>query len=68
VARHKECHAPPALIQDTDDLETRLQKARAENQRRYTQILWDARAVMRAMQGVAVLATGLVCRVAADDL
>jgi hypothetical protein len=51
LARHKERHAHPALIRDTDDLETRLQKARAEDQRRYTQILWDARAVMRAMQG-----------------
>ena len=51
LARHKDSHAPPALIQDTDDLETRLQKARAEDQRRYTQLLWDARAVMRAMQG-----------------
>ena len=51
LARHKESHAPPALIQDTDDLETRLQKARAEDQRRYTHLLWDARAVMRAMDG-----------------
>jgi hypothetical protein len=51
LARHKDSHAPPALIQDTDDLETSLQKARAEDQRRYTQLLWGARAVMRAMQG-----------------
>jgi hypothetical protein len=51
LARHKESHAPPALIQETDDLETRLQKAHAEDHRRYTQLLWDARAVMRAMQG-----------------
>jgi hypothetical protein len=51
VARHKESHAPPALIKDTDDLETRLQQARAEDQRRYTQLLWNARAVMRAMEG-----------------
>jgi len=51
LARHKERHAPPALIQDTDDLETRLQKARAEDQRLYTHLLWDARAVMRAMEG-----------------
>lgn len=51
LARHKESHAPPALIQDTDDLETRLQKARAEDQRLYTHLLWDARAVMRAMEG-----------------
>jgi hypothetical protein len=49
LARHKEYHAPPALITDTDDLETLLQKARAEGHRRYTQLLWDARAVMRAM-------------------
>jgi hypothetical protein len=51
LARHKESHAPPALIQDTVDLETRLQKARAEDQRRYTHLLWDARAVMCAMEG-----------------
>jgi hypothetical protein len=51
LARHKVSHAPPALIQDTDDLEIRLQKARAEDQRRYTHLLWDARAVMRAMEG-----------------
>ena len=51
LARHKDRHAPPALIHDTDDLETRLQKARAEDQRRYTHLLWDARAVMRAMEG-----------------
>jgi hypothetical protein len=51
LARHKESHTPAALIKDTDDLETRLKKARAEDQRRYTQILWDARAVMHAMQG-----------------
>jgi hypothetical protein len=51
LARHKESHAPPALIHDTDDLETRLQKARAEDQRLYTHLLWDARAVMRAMEG-----------------
>jgi hypothetical protein len=51
LARHKENHAPPTLIQDTDDLETRLQKARAEDQRQYTHLLWDARAVMRAMEG-----------------
>jgi hypothetical protein len=51
LARHKESHALPTLIKDTDDLETRLQKARAEDQRRYTQLLWDGRAVMRAMQG-----------------
>ena len=41
----------PRSSQDTDDLETILQKARAEDHRRYTQLLWDARAVMRAMQG-----------------
>jgi hypothetical protein len=51
LARHKDHHPPPALITDTDDLGTLLQKARAEDQRRYTQLLWDARAVMRAMQG-----------------
>jgi hypothetical protein len=51
VARHKESHVPPALIKDTDDLETRLQQARAEDQRRYTQLLWNAHAVMRAMEG-----------------
>lgn len=51
LARHKESHAPPALLKDIDDLETRLQQARAEDQQRYTHLLWDARAVMRAMQG-----------------
>jgi hypothetical protein len=51
LARHKERHAPPALIHDTEDLETRLQKARAEDQGRYTHLLWDARAIMRAMEG-----------------
>jgi hypothetical protein len=51
LARHKESHALPTLIQDTDDLETRLQKARAEDQRLYKHLLWDARAVMRAMEG-----------------
>jgi hypothetical protein len=51
LARHKESHAPPALIQDTDDVETRIQKVHAEYHRRYTQLLWDARAVMRAMEG-----------------
>jgi len=51
LARHKESHAPPALTTDTDDLETRIQKAREEDQRRYKHLLWDARAVMRAMEG-----------------
>jgi hypothetical protein len=51
LARHKDHHAPSALLTDTDDLETRIQKARAEDHRRYTQLLWDARAVMRAMDG-----------------
>jgi hypothetical protein len=51
LARHKDHHPPPALRTDTDDLATRLQKAHAEDHRRYTQLLWDARAVMRAMEG-----------------
>jgi hypothetical protein len=51
LARHKDRHAPPTLVTATDDLETLLQKSRAEDQRRYRQLLWDARAVMRAMQG-----------------
>ena len=51
LARHKDRHTPPALLKDTDDLETRIQKAREEDQRRYTHLLWDARAVMRAMDG-----------------
>jgi hypothetical protein len=51
LARHKDRHPPPALVTATDDLETLLQKSRAEDQRRYRQLLWDARAVMRAMQG-----------------
>ena len=51
LARHKESHAPPVLTKDTDDLETRIQKAREEDQRRYKHLLWDARAVMCAMEG-----------------
>jgi hypothetical protein len=47
--RHKASHLPGA--QDVTDLEARLQAARQEDQWHGTQLWWNARAVMRAMQG-----------------
>jgi hypothetical protein len=47
--RHKASHMP--LADDVTDLEARLQAAQQADQWHYTQLRWNARAVMRAMQG-----------------
>jgi hypothetical protein len=49
--RHKASHLPSRLAQDRADLETRRQAAQQADQWHYKQLRWNARAVMRAMQG-----------------
>jgi hypothetical protein len=51
VDRHKESHLPATRTQDRADLERELHAARQADQQRAKQLRWNARAVMRAMQG-----------------
>jgi hypothetical protein len=51
VDRHKESHLLAALTQEGADLECEFQAARQADEERSQQLRWNARAVMRAMQG-----------------
>jgi hypothetical protein len=51
VDRHKESHLPATRTQDRADLEREFKAARQADRQRSKQLRWDARAVMRAMQG-----------------
>jgi hypothetical protein len=51
--RHKASHVPTQFAQDGEDLESRLRAAQKADQWHYKQLRWNARAVMRAMQGWA---------------
>jgi hypothetical protein len=58
VDRHKESHLPAALTQDGADLEREFHAAQQADRQRSQQLRWNARAVMRAMQGVGGRANG----------
>jgi hypothetical protein len=51
VHRHRGSHLPASFAQDGADLEAEFNAARQADQQRMKQLRWNARAVMRAMQG-----------------
>jgi hypothetical protein len=51
VDRHQDNHVTAQLVQDSADLAAEFHAARQADQERAKQLRWDARAVMRAMQG-----------------
>lgn len=51
LERHKDSHVPSDLARNGEDLDTRMQAAEQANTWRATQLIWNARAVMRAHQG-----------------
>jgi hypothetical protein len=51
VHRHRGRHLPAALAQDGADLQAEFQAARQADQQRLKQLRWNARAVMKALQG-----------------
>jgi hypothetical protein len=67
VDRHKESHLPAALAPDGADLKAEFHAARQADQARVKQLRWNARAVMRAMQGWGQLRSAEEWQTACDD-
>jgi hypothetical protein len=67
VDRHKESHLPTLLDQERAHLEREFHAARQADQQRLKQLRWDARAVMRAMQGWRDIGTVEEWQAACDD-
>jgi hypothetical protein len=67
VDRHRGNHVPVSVAQDGADLEREFHAARQADQERLNQLRWNARAMMRAMQGWGQIRTLEEWQAACDD-
>jgi hypothetical protein len=67
VDRHRDNHLPAHLAQDGADLQTEFQGARQADQQRLKQLRWNARAVMKALQGWGDVRTPEEWQAACED-
>jgi hypothetical protein len=67
VDRHKASHLPALPDQERTDIEAEFHAARQADQERVKQLRWDARAVMRSMQGWRDVRTVEEWQTACDD-
>jgi hypothetical protein len=67
VDRHKGSHVPAQLAQDDADLAAEFHAARQADQERVKRLRWNARAVMRAMQGWGQIRTEAEWQATCED-